>query len=145
FAVKADAGKPATLDVKEEHMQRESIALTNLDDNRIGIFLSAPQVSEDVKNALRQIVQRKTAIQQLNQKRQELERQIAVIDAEQKRIRENMAQLPKDSDLFRRYVTKFTEQEDQVDALRKQTTAAIDEENRLKKSLDEFLGGLNLA
>ena len=35
-----------------------------------------------------------------------------------------MAQLPKDSDLFRRYVTKFTEQEDQVDALRKQVTGA---------------------
>ncbi len=145
FAVQADPGKPATLDVKEEHTQREQIALTNLDDNRIGVFLSAPQVSEDVKKALREIVQRKMAIQQFAQKRQELERQIAVIDAEQKRIRENMAQLPKDSDLFRRYVTKFTEQEDQVDALRKQTTTLIDEENRLKKSLDDYLANLNLS
>jgi len=145
FAVKAEPGKPATQEVTEEYTQREQIALTNLDDNRIGLFLSAPQVSEDVKSALREIVKRKTAIQQAGQKRQELERQVSVIEAEQKRIRENMAQLPKDSDLFRRYVTKFTEQEDQVDALRKQTTAAIDEETRLKKSLDEFLVGLNLS
>ncbi len=144
FAIKAEPGKPATLDIKEEHTQREQIALTNLDDGRIQLFRSAPQVSDDVKKALREIVQRKTAIQQTGQKRQELERQIAVIEAEQKRIRENMAQLPKDSDLFRRYVTKFTEQEDQVDALRKQTTTIIDEENRLKKSLDEYLNGLNL-
>jgi hypothetical protein len=98
-----------------------------------------------VKTALRDIVKHKIAIQQAAQKRQELERQISVIDAEQKRIRENMAQLPKDSDLFRRYVTKFTEQEDQVDALRKQTTAAIDEESRLKKSLDDYLSNLNLS
>ena len=56
-----------------------------------------------------------------------------------------MAQLPKDSDLFRRYVTKFTEQEDQVDALRKQMTSAIEEESRLKKSLDEYLANLNLS
>jgi hypothetical protein len=145
FNVKADPGKPSTLDVKEEHTQREQIALTNLDDNRIGIYLSAPQVSDDVKKALREIVQRKTALQQAGQKRQELERQIAVIDAEQKRIRENMAQLPKDSDLFRRYVTKFTEQEDQMDGLRKQVTAAVEEEQRLRKALDEFLAGVNLS
>jgi hypothetical protein len=145
FAVQADPGKPATLDVKEEHTQREQIALTNLDDGRIQLFLSAPQVSGDVKNALREIVKRKTAIQLAGHKRQELERQISVIDAEQKRIRENMAQLPKDSDLFRRYVTKFTEQEDQVDSLRKQTTTAIDEETRLKKSLDDYLANLNLS
>ena len=55
-----------------------------------------------------------------------------------------MAQLPKDTDLFRRYVTKFTEQEDQVDALRKQITTAVDDEQRLRKSLDDFLAGLNL-
>jgi len=145
FNVKADPGKPATLDVKEEYTQGESIAMTNLDDNRINIFLSAPQISDEVKKALRDLVQRKLAIAQAANKRAELERQITVIDAEQKRIRDNMAQLPKDADLFRRYVTKFTEQEDQVDALRKQVTAAIDEEQKLRKSLDEFLAGLTLA
>jgi hypothetical protein len=145
FAVKVEPGKPATLEVKEEHTQRENIALTNVDDNRIQFFLSAPQVSDAVKKALREVVQRKTAIERAGQKRQELERQISVIDQEQKRIRDNMAQLPKDSDLFRRYVTKFTEQEDQVDNLRKQVTTAVEEEQRLRKSLDDFLAGLNLS
>ncbi len=145
FAVTAEPGKPAKLEVIEQFTQGETLALTNLDDNRIGIFLAAPQVRDVAKQALRQIVSRRTAIQQLTLKRQELERQISVIDAEQKRVRENMSQLPKDSDLFRRYVTKFTEQEDQIDALRKQTTTTIDEETRLKKSLDEFLAGLNLS
>jgi len=145
FSVTADPGKPARLELTEEQTRSEQIALTNLDDNGIGIFTSAREVSESVKTALREIVKRKTAIQQATQKRQELERQIGVIDAEQKRIRENMAQLPKDSDLFRRYVTKFTEQEDEIDALRKRSTATIDEETRLKKSLDEYLVGLSLS
>jgi chromosome segregation ATPase len=145
FVVTADPGKPAKLEVVEEQTQRETIALTNLDDNRINIFLAAPQVSDAAKQALREIVTRKTALQQLTLKRQELERQVTVIEAEQKRIRENMSELPKDSDLFRRYVTKFTEQEDQIDTLRKQTTSTIDEESRLKKSLDEFFGNLNLS
>ncbi len=145
FSLKAEPGKPQPLDVKEEYTQVEQVAMLNLDDNRIGIFLSAPQVSEGVKKALREVVTRKLAIQQAVNKRQELERQIAIIDQEQKRIRDNMAQLPKDSDLFRRYVTKFTEQEDQVDELRKQVTAAITEEQKLRKSLDDYLINLNLA
>jgi hypothetical protein len=145
FLVQADPGKPATLDVKEEQIQRETIALTRLDDSRIQLLLSAPQVSDDIKQALRDLVERKLAIEQASQKRQELERQISVIDAEQKRIRENMAQLPKDSDLFRRYVTKFTEQEDHVDGLRQQITAGVAEENRLQKSLEDFLTNLSLA
>jgi hypothetical protein len=145
FLVKAEPGKPATLDVKEEHTQAETIALTNINDGRIQILLAAPQVSDTVKKALRDFVQRKIAIEQAGKKRQELERQITVIDQEQKRIRDNMAQLPKDSDLFRRYVTKFTEQEDQVDALRKQVTAAVEDEERLRKALDEYLAGLSLS
>jgi hypothetical protein len=56
-----------------------------------------------------------------------------------------MAQLPKDSDLFRRYVSKFTEQEDKIDDLRKQVSASVEEEQKLRKSLDEFLVAMEIA
>jgi hypothetical protein len=144
FALTIEPGKPQTLDVTEEYTQGEQIAVTNLDDGRIQYYLRAPQVTEAVKTALREVVKRKAAIEQTVARRQELERQIAVIDQEQTRIRGNMQQLPKDSDLFRRYVTKFTEQEDQVDALRKQMTATVEEEQKLRKALDEYVLGLEL-
>ena len=145
FAVNAEPGKPATLEVKEERTSSQQVAINNLDDGTIQFYLNAPAVSDDVKKALRDVVQRKGAISGVVARRQELERQITVIDQEQKRIRDNMAQLPKDSDLFRRYVTKFTEQEDQIDALRKQVSASVEEEQKLKKSLDEFMLGLEFA
>ena len=144
FAVDAQPGKPATLDVKEEHVQGEAVAVNDLDGGRVQFFLAAKTVSEDVKKALSEVVERKTAIERVVASRQELERQIGVIDQEQNRIRGNMGQLPKDSDLFRRYVTKFTEQEDAVDALRKRVTASVDEETKLRKSLDDYLAGLEI-
>ena len=99
-----------------------------------------------MKKALREAIARKAAIQQVVQPSgRSWSGRSSVIDQEQKRIRDNMAQLPKDSDLFRRYVTKFTEQEDQIDDLRKQVTAAIAEEQKLRKSLDDFLLALDLA
>lgn len=144
FAVTADPGKPVTLDVKEEHTSNEQIAITNLDSNSIQYYLSTAVVSEDVKKALREVITRKGVIQQAVAKRQELERQVAVIDQEQKRIRDNMAQLPKESDLFRRYVTKFTQQEDAIEGLRNQITTSLADEQKLRQSLDAYLIGLEL-
>jgi hypothetical protein len=144
FAVTAEPGKPVTLDVKEEHTSNEQIAITNLDSNSIQYYLSTAVVSEDVKKALREVITRKGVIQQAVAKRQELERQVAVIDQEQKRIRDNMAQLPKESDLFRRYVTKFTQQEDAIEGLRNQITTSLADEQKLRQSLDAYLIGLEL-
>ena len=144
FAVKADPGKPVTLDVKEEYTSNEQVAITNLDSNTIQYYLNATVVSEDVKKALREVITRKGVIAQAVAKRQELERQVGVIDQEQKRIRDNMAQLPKESDLFRRYVTKFTQQEDTIEGLRGQITASLADEQKLRQSLDTYLIGLEL-
>ena len=98
-----------------------------------------------MKKALREVITRKAAIQQVVQRRTEMERQITVIDQEQKRIRDNMAQLPKDAELYRKYVTKLTEQEDLNDNYRKQVTDAIAEEQKLRKALDDYLLGLEIA
>jgi polyhydroxyalkanoate synthesis regulator phasin len=144
FAISAEPGKPASLEVKEEYSSGEQVAANNLNDGVIQYYLNAKVVSEEVKTALRELVRRKGQIAASAAKRQELDRQIAVIDQEQTRIRNNMAQLPKDSDLFRRYVGKFTEQEDQIDALRQKVTAALSEEQGLQKSLNDYLNGLDL-
>ena len=130
--------------MKEEYSSGEQVAANNLNDGVIQYYLNAKVVSEEVKTALRELVRRKGQIAASAAKRQELDRQIAVIDQEQTRIRNNMAQLPKDSDLFRRYVGKFTEQEDQIDALRQKVTAALSEEQGLQKSLNDYLNGLDL-
>ncbi|MGI8982509.1 MAG: hypothetical protein ACR2FY_25025 [Pirellulaceae bacterium] len=144
FLVAAEPGKPATLEVKEEQLLTQQFAVTNIDDNTIIQYINSPAVSEGVKKALSEVIKRKQAIAGVIAKRQELERQIGVIDQEQKRIRDNMAQLPKESDLFRRYVTKFTAQEDSVEALRAQVTAGLVEEQKLRKGLDDYLIGLEL-
>jgi hypothetical protein len=145
FAVKAAPGKPETLTVKEERTSNEQVAVTNLNNQQILIYVNSPAVSDKVKAALQEVITRKAKIDEVVRQRQEMERQITVIDQEQERIRGNMAQTPKESELFRRYLTKFTEQEDNIEALRTKVTASITEEQKQRKSLDDFLIGLDLA
>lgn len=144
FALVAEPGKPEKLKVEEEMTQTEQVALTNLDIGTIVFYVESRAVSDKVKQALSEIVKRRQAIDELAAQRQQLEQQIAVIDAEQARIRQNMEQLARDSDLYRRYVQKFSDQEDQVEGLREQIEKLTTEEQEKRESLDEYILSLEV-
>ena len=139
FGVKAEPGKAADLAVEEERTDQQQFALTNVDNNTIVFYMNTPVASPKVKEALAEVIRRKQAIDDLVTKRQNLERQVQIVDQEQSRIRQNMAQLDRTSDLYNRYVKKFGEQEDQVDSLRKQIQGVQVEETGARKSLNTFL------
>ncbi len=144
FAVEAKPGEPATLTIDEERTERQQIALTNLDDNAIQFFMSAKVVSEKVKAALMEIVKRKHALQQVVVGRQQREQRIRQIAEDQNRVRLNMDRLDHNSDLYKSYVKKFTAQEEEVVKLNEQIAAMTDQETGLRKSLDEYMMGLDL-
>jgi hypothetical protein len=145
FAVAAETGEPEKLTVTEERMMTQSIYLSNVDDNTIRIYLSAPVVSDDAKKALTEVIKRKQALSVLAAQRKQLEQQILVIGKEQDRIRQNMAQLDRNTELYSRYVKKFGEQEDKIESMRAEILKLQGEEAKLKKSLDEYLIGLNIT
>ncbi len=144
FAVEAEPGKPAVLEVLEEQIQNQQIAITNIDDGTILFYINQKVTSDKVKEALQTVIQRKQQLAKVVQDRQRLEEQVKVIGQEQDRIRQNMAQLDHATDLYKRYVKKFGEQEDEVEKLRGEIKKLIDEEAKLRQALDTYLIGLEL-
>ncbi|HJT30498.1 MAG TPA: hypothetical protein VJ783_00420 [Pirellulales bacterium] len=144
FAVTAEPGKPVKLEVAEEQVVSQQVALNNLDDGAIQFYRHAKVVSDDVKQALAEVVKRKREINDLTTRQQQLEQQINQIAQEQARIRENMAQLDRKSDLYNRYVKKFGAQEDEVEKLRNQIGEIQTELKTKQKALDDYLAGLDL-
>jgi hypothetical protein len=144
FAVTAKPGEPTKLVVNEERTDQQQLALTNLDDGTIRIYISAKVVSDAVKTALGKVIELKNDLQQIQAKKQQLQAQIQVIEQEQNRIRQNMAQLDRNGDLYKRYVQKFSEQEDQNDKLRAQINSLTDQETGARKKLDDFLMSLDV-
>jgi hypothetical protein len=144
FLVKAEPGKPAELKVKEEQQLSSQFLLTNMDSNQILIYSRAQVTSEAQKKALEEVRTRQLKLSDLRQQLQRLEQQVRIIDQEQARIRQNMNQLDRNSELYQRYVKKFTEQEDGVEKLRmeiKDLEAKIDAD---MKSLNEYLANLSV-
>jgi hypothetical protein len=145
FAVEAKPGVPAKLTVEQQHVEPEQLVLSNLDDGTILFYVRAKQVGAKVKEALLEVIKRKQAIQEVAVRRAEFEQQIRTIAEEQGRIRENMGRLDHGVDLYKRYVKKFSDQEDEIEKLRSQIKSLTDQETELRKALDAYLTGLELS
>jgi hypothetical protein len=144
FAVKAEPGKPTTLKIEEEQIVSQSLGLANLDDNTVLFYMNQKEISPAVKAALQEVVKRKQALEKVVKERTQLDQQIVVIGQEQDRIRQNMGQLERNTDLYKRYVQKFGAQEDTVEKMREQIQKLSGEEIRLRQSLDDFLLKLDI-
>lgn len=145
FAVQAEPSKPVKLSVQEEQIVSQQLALSNIDDGMILFYSNRKEVSPQVKEALQEVVKRKQAIQRVGNDRARLEQQVAAITQEQDRIRQNMGQLDRNTDLYKRYVEKFGTQEDEVEKNRKEIDQLTLEENKLRQDLDNYLANLSVG
>ncbi|MBX9791558.1 MAG: hypothetical protein K2Y37_21770, partial [Pirellulales bacterium] len=144
FAVAAEPGKPAELAVREEMVASQQVAVTGLDDNTVGVFISNKSISETVKKALAEVVRKRQTLSALSVEQQQLQQQIAAIAQEQERIRQNMAQLEKNTELYTRYVKKFGEQEDQIEKLRGRIAELLQQITSAQRTLDEYIANLSV-
>jgi len=142
FAVEVSPKEPAKLTVRTERTRELVHYAGKVDYRNFQIYLSAAVVSEEMKSAIKEIQRRRTAINELTQQSQQRTSELAVIDQEQSRIRNNMQQLPRNSELYKRYIKKFTEQEDEVERLRAEVrelkAAAVQKEKEMQEYVSEL-------
>jgi hypothetical protein len=144
FAVRVAAGATTALPVREERRLQESVRIADSGPDVIGIYLRATQISPKVKEALQKIIAMRDKVEQTAAQRSRLEQRSKDIAEEQRRIRENMARLPQNSELYARYVTRLGQQETELDQLRTETETQRSIETRQRRELQEFLLGLEI-
>ena len=146
FRVALAAQATAKLVVKQEQPQVETFALLDPDVlPQITIFVQAKEISPKLKAALQEIITRRAAIADVQTQRAQKEARLKEIADEQSRIRQNMAQLDRNSDLYKKYVEKLTAQEDEFDATRKASAALNDQQYKLQNDLDAYIRGLSVS
>lgn len=145
FAVQVPAVKTADLKVEEEHVEQPQWLIIHQQDQFLLGIASNKEIDPKVKAALEEVIQRRRAIAQLGAKQQELDQKINVVNVEQARIRANMGQLDRTSDLYRRYVKKFSEQEDTVEKLRGQIEELRGQRATMQAEMEKYVAGLELG
>ena len=139
FAVAAEPGKPATVEIGEEMPVEQSYGIATLDDNAILLYSRARGTSPAVKESLAEVIRRKQEIERIAREKTEREQEINAIGQEQARIRENMSRLERTSDLYTRYVQKFSQQETRVETLREEIAQRQAQEQQARQAFDTYL------
>jgi len=143
FELKVAAGKEATLDIVEERNVTETTSLLSLSDFEFKRIAKMNLASPAVLAALAK-VQEAMAAPRLNDVAiAEEEAALKVINEAQARMRSNLAVADKSSDIYKRYLKKFDDQETEIE----KRQAKIAELNKIKQKLalqfQEMVSGLN--
>lgn len=144
LAVEVPAGQTVKQMVRTEHRLTEQVVLTDEAMDRIAVYVRAQNVPEAVKQALGRVLEMKQAIAAIDRQIADREARLEQIGEEQERIRQNMEQLDHDSELYRRYVTKFSEQEDEFDKLRGEIETLKQQRDTRQQELETYLAELNV-
>lgn len=144
FEVGLDAGKTTNFRIVEEIETFNSYSAMQMDVNVILQFAKTGAASDAVVNAFREIGRRQNEIAQYQRTMDELERERVRIREEQERIRANMNTIDRNSDLYRRYMGKFTEQETRIETIATETQQAQASRDRAQESLNDFIAKLSV-
>lgn len=121
--------------VTQEIVTSESVSVTSYDLAQVVSWHKDGKLSNEVMNAVRQVADRQSAINQTRNQISTIDQQVNAITSEQSRIRENMRTIERTSQLYTRYMTKLTEQEGQIDTL---TTQRAEAQKKLEQQQIEF-------
>jgi len=144
FPVAVDPDKTAKLVVNEEKQFDERVQLINASTDTIAYYVRAQKVSSKVKDALQKAVQLRDKLNQTSAERARREQRTNEITQEQGRIRENMAKLNANSELYVRYVKKLDQQETDLEKLREEIEGLKNTEAQQQRELNDYLLNLNV-
>jgi hypothetical protein len=147
FRLSVEPKKTATLVVNEVRPLETRYQITSLNDQQIAIFLSQRSINPQVEEALRRVVGQKNLVAGIDSQIQDRLRQIQRIYEDQGRVRENIKSLKGSSEekaLIQRYTRQLDEQENRLEALKREISELEARKQSAQMELDKMLQELAL-
>jgi hypothetical protein len=143
FELAVAAKKDLSYTVVEERPIDEHVQLTNNADDRIRYFINLKEAPQTLKAKLQEALKVKGSWDKVRQDIQAANQRIQTITADQKRLRENLRETPKESPLFQRYLKTLEEQEKEMDDLQAKLKTLHGDEVKTRSTYDDFLANLS--
>jgi hypothetical protein len=144
FTVKVPAGQTVKFPVAVERVVGEVVALTDMNLDVLLAYTRNTQLSDAVRAALEQLVEKRRAIVTTQERIARLEQDLKEFQQEQTRIRENLRSVKEGTELHARYLQKLAAQETQIETLQAQLAQARDGLADQQKALRAFVDALTI-
>ncbi|MEM1046536.1 MAG: DUF4139 domain-containing protein [Pseudomonadota bacterium] len=139
-----EAGTPLAVKVTLERAESQRMQLLSLNQDQIRFYARARELQPEQRKAFEELAVRQQAIQDARVAATREENGLRELIGDQDRLRETLRSVPRESDLFQRYLKTMTENEDSIEAARERVTdgrrAVADAEAELR----DFARGLDL-
>lgn len=145
FELDVAADQGASLTVVQEITTRQRLAATAYDLPTLLAHASSGKASSAVVDAMRKIAAMQSSIADVQRKMESDSAERQSISSDQERVRQNMGSIEKGTDLYRRYLAKFDEQENRLAELEKSSADLKRQLQQLNEELKRYLSGLNIS
>ena len=145
FRVPVESKNTASLVVEEARPIEATYTLANISREQLGVFLRERSINQAIEDALQRILRQKEVVAQFDEQKTARESDMTQIFDDQQRLRENMKSLkgsPDEKALLQRYTQRLNQQEDRLEALRKEIQSLEKEEESAQAQLDRMIDEL---
>lgn len=137
-----DTSAACRLTVVFERTDLRRVGVSGTSPDTLLYYLQNAELSDADRAKLEQLSDLKGQYATLQREGDSLAARAAEIDSEQSRIRQNMAQLDRNSTLYRRYVDDLTAQEDELAASSERRAEVRAELAAMQERIDALIGSL---
>jgi hypothetical protein len=144
FEVELAAKETGKIDVVQERTDRQYVGLTQYDIGTLVAYVKDGKVSQKVVDAVQKAAAMQAAINDTQNRINQLDQERQGIDQDQNRIRQNMGSVSRDTELYKRYATKLNDQETRLEQIREQRAKEQETLNKQQAELNAYVAGLNV-
>ncbi|MCH7726173.1 MAG: hypothetical protein IH991_06805 [Planctomycetes bacterium] len=138
FELAIPAEKTVAFVVAEQNSDEQQFDLKKIDLKTLEGLSRRKDIPEDIMKTILQVRHLRVGLADLAAKLQLEQKLLSDIKIEQSRIRSNMSALNRDADLYRRYVTKLTKQEDNFDKAVQVIAQTRIKHSQMRRELEKF-------
>ncbi|MGE5150439.1 MAG: DUF4139 domain-containing protein [Rhodospirillaceae bacterium] len=129
-------------EIVQERTMQEQLRLLDAKDDQIKVFAQATEFDAKTRDVLTKVLQLQQAVAEAQRKLTQIDSDKQQIVQEQSRLRDNLARVPANSDLQRRYLTTLDKQETELEALATRRTDAEKAVETARDALRTFVSQL---
>ncbi len=144
FRLELGGGKSREISFREQQLQPEIIMLANIQGDQIRLFISQKNISDKLRQALKNLMSMQEALYAVRQERLQKEQRVKAIAEEQNRIRTNKQTVTKNSESYSMWERKLVQQEKDLDQLNLDLEKLRADEQARNATIAHFLAELNV-
>lgn len=134
--------KTQTFEVVQEQTQQQELRLVESAADQIRVYAQAREFDAKTRDALTKVLQLQQTVAEAQRRVTQVDAERQAIVQEQARLRENLARVPANSDLQRRYLATLDKQETELEALAKRRADADKAVEAARESLRTYVASL---